>query len=270
MKTNLFTLALLLISAGSFAQTAFTQATLNEILTEYQTNSKAFFTNRLSADFRYITPKGAYQNRNDIVVQDVQKILKVEIADAVIFQSGDLAVVSGIHKTERSGPDGNPVMGQVACTYTFQRRQDKWMFVASQQTSMLSASVADDEAAIKKVIEGLTTASYTRDFKTYLNYWADAPYVSRVGSDLGNVTKMTGDTYRKMVEGWATKPGEPTKDKVTRDNWLIRVNGNSAFVVFDQYNARPDGTTRHSLEERYLERVNTEWKLVNVTVLVAK
>ena len=111
MKTNLFTLTFLLVSGAGFAQTAFTQATLNDVLAEYQANSKAFFTNRLSADFRYITPKGAYQNRNDIVVLDVQKILKVEITDAVIFQSGDLAVVSGIHKTERSGPDGNPVMG---------------------------------------------------------------------------------------------------------------------------------------------------------------
>ncbi len=34
MKTNLFTLALLLMSAGAMAQTAFTQATLNEILVE--------------------------------------------------------------------------------------------------------------------------------------------------------------------------------------------------------------------------------------------
>ena len=136
MKTNLVTLALLLMSAGSFAQTAFTQATLDEILSEYKANSKAFFTDRLSADFRYTTSKGAYQNRNDIIVGDAQKILKTEIAELVIFQSGDLAVVSGIHKTERTGKDGNPVMGQVACTYTFQRRENKWLFVSSQHTAI--------------------------------------------------------------------------------------------------------------------------------------
>ena len=149
MKTTFLFLALL-ISAGSFAQTAFTQATLNEISAEYQTNSKAFFTNRLSPDFRFTTAKGTYQTRNDIVAGPAQKILKTEILEPVIFQSGDLAVVSGIHKTERPGPNGNPFVGRVACTYTFQRRDNKWLFVASQQTAILSATVADSEAAIKK------------------------------------------------------------------------------------------------------------------------
>lgn len=136
MKTNLLTLALLVFNTAGFAQSTFTQATLNDIIAEYKANSKAFFTNRLSDDFRYANPQGAYQNRNDIITQDAQKILKVEITEPVIFQSGDLAVVSGIHKTERAGQDGNPVASQVACTYTFQRRGGKWLFVASQQTGI--------------------------------------------------------------------------------------------------------------------------------------
>ncbi|MBC7572072.1 MAG: nuclear transport factor 2 family protein [Spirosoma sp.] len=270
MKTKLVFLALLLMSAGSFAQTAFTQATLNEVLAEYKTNSKTFFENRLSADFRYTTSRGVYQNRNDIVAGDDQKILKTEIVEPVIFQSGDLAVVSGIHKTERAGQGGNPVMGQVACTYTFQRKQNKWLFVASQQTSIIPTQSADEEA-IKKVVEEQTAASYARDSKAYMAAWANTPYITRVGSypEIG-VTKVVGDEFRKAVTEAYAKPGEPSKDKVTRDNWLIRINGNSAFVVFDQYNARPNGTTRHSVEERYLERINSEWKIVNVTVLVAK
>jgi hypothetical protein len=136
MRTYFFSLALLLTSAAGFAQTTFTKATLDEILAEYKTNSKAFFTNRLSTDFRYTTSKGAYQNWGDIVSGEAQKILKTEIIEPVIFQSGDLAVVSGIHKTERTEQDGNPVMGQVACTYTFQKRQGKWLFVASQHTTI--------------------------------------------------------------------------------------------------------------------------------------
>ena len=146
MRTKLFTLALLLISAVSFAQTAFTKVTLDEILTEYKTNSKAFFMNRLSDDFRYTTPNGTYQTRKDILGGDPQKILRTEIAEPVIFQSGDLAVVSGIHRVERTGSDGNPVMGQIACTYTFQRRVNKWMFVASQQTTIESTQSSSTTA----------------------------------------------------------------------------------------------------------------------------
>ncbi|WP_373513554.1 nuclear transport factor 2 family protein [Persicitalea sp.] len=130
---------------------------------------------------------------------------------------------------------------------------------------------AKDEAAIKKVIEGLTTSMYARDLKTYLNYWSTAPYVSRVSTDReGKVTKMTGDEWRKTVEKAAAQNPKPSQETATRDNWLIRVNGNAAFVVFDQHNQYADGTTRDSVEERYLERVNNEWKIVSVTVLPRK
>ncbi len=144
-------------------------------------------------------------------------------------------------------------------------------FAQTAAGNVQSDSRTSDEAAIKKTIEGVTTSMYARDFKTYLNYWADAPYVSRVSTDReGKVTKMTGDQYRKQVEQYATQNLAPSQEKATRDNWLIRINGNSAFAVFDQYNKRPDGTNRHSVEERYLERTNGEWKLVNVTVLAGK
>ncbi|GAB3639609.1 nuclear transport factor 2 family protein [Spirosoma arcticum] len=147
-----------------------------------------------------------------------------------------------------------------------------FLLLALLLTSAASfAQTSEDEAAVKKVVEGLTTSMYARDFKTYLNYWVDAPYVSRVATDRdGKVTKMTGDKDRKMVEQWVAQNHTPSQEKATRDNWLVRVNGNSAFVVFDQHNQYPDGTTRHSVEERYLERINGEWKIVNVTVLVAK
>ena len=112
---------------------------------------------------------------------------------------------------------------------------------------------------------------YARDFKTYLNYWSTAPYVSRVSTDReGKVTKMTGDEYRKTVEQYAAQNLKPSGEKATRDNWLIRINGNSAFVIFDQHNQYPDGTSHDSVEERYLERVNNEWKIVNITVLPRK
>lgn len=78
-----------------------------------------------------------------------------------------------------------------------------------------------------------------------------------------------GDEFKKAYDDWE-KNGKVQEVTVTRENWLIRINGNSAFAVFDQHNKRPDGTNRHSVEERYLERTNGEWKLVNVTVLAGK
>lgn len=108
-------------------------ATLNGILAEYGKDSKAFFTNRLSNDFRYISSEGTFRNRDAIIARGSQKYLKTEVLEPVIFQAGDLAVVSGVHAYYDS-IDGTKITGKVACTYTFQLRANKWMFIASHHT----------------------------------------------------------------------------------------------------------------------------------------
>lgn len=135
MKKLIFVISFLTLSFLGSAQ-IFTQATLNEILDEYKKDSKAYFNNRLSEDFRVINKEGSFQTRKDIVAAGPQKIVKTEIIQPVIFQSADLAVVSGIHQTTRIGSDGNQNTSAVTCTYTFQNRNNKWMFVASHQTSI--------------------------------------------------------------------------------------------------------------------------------------
>lgn len=135
MKKNILTLSFLAFSAGLFAQKSFTMATLNEILVEYGKDSKVFFTNRLSNDFRYISAGGTFSNRDEIVARDSQKYLKTEVLEPKIFQSGDLVVVSGIHAYYDS-TDGTKITGKVACTYTFQLRDNKWMFIASHHTAI--------------------------------------------------------------------------------------------------------------------------------------
>jgi len=65
----------------------------------------------------------------------LEDILANEILEPVIFQSCDLAIVNGMHKTTWVGNDGNEIRGEVAGTYTFQKRKGNWIFVASQQTT---------------------------------------------------------------------------------------------------------------------------------------
>jgi len=152
-------LALLTFGFVSLAQSTFTQATFKEMLDEYKRDSKAFFINRLSEDFRYSNPQGKFIHKSDVTAagktpvvktSDAQKIVTTlqaiermlentlanDVLEPVIFQSRDLAIVSGIQKTTRVGNDGNEITGEVACTYTFQKRKGKWIFVASQQTSL--------------------------------------------------------------------------------------------------------------------------------------
>ena len=245
------------------------------------TDAEGFFRTRLAPDVGFIAGhNGSLQNKDYVMnLFKAQKSQTADLSNVNIQQAGDLAVVTGISTVNSVFPDGKTNTYKDAFTYTLRWQKGdgaapRWLFTNLHHTKIeyrVAGQAEADEVAIKAVIEGLTAAVYARDYKTYVNAWADGDYISRVGSyPDGGVTKATGDDYRKQMQAAAAKPGEPTKDKITRDNWLIRVNGNSAFVVFDQHNARPDGTTRHSVEERYLERVNTEWKLVNVTVLVAK
>ena len=152
-------LALLTFGFVSLAQSRFTQATFKEMSDEYKRDSNEFFINRLSEDFRYSNPQGKFLHKSDVTIggtkkmvntSDAQKIVTTlqaiermlenilanDVLEPVIFQSCDLAIVSGIHKTTRIGNDGNEIPGEVACTYTFQKRKGKWIFVASQQTSL--------------------------------------------------------------------------------------------------------------------------------------
>jgi hypothetical protein len=159
MKKYMIFLVLLTFGLGSFAQKTFTQATLKEMLVEYKQDSNEFFINRLSEDFRYSNPQGKFLRKSDVTIggtkklgstSDAQKIVTTlqatyrmlenilanEVHEPVLVQSGDLAVMSGRHKTTWVGNDGNEITGEVAGTYTFQKRKGRWIFVASQQTSL--------------------------------------------------------------------------------------------------------------------------------------
>ena len=151
--------ALLTFGFVSLAQSTFNEATFKEMFDEYKRDSKAFFINRLSEEFRYSNPQGKFLRKSDVArggtqkivsTSDAQKIVTTlqaiermlenilanDVLELLIFQSRDLAVVSGRHKTTWVGNDGNEITGEVAGTYTFQKRKGKWIFLASQQTSL--------------------------------------------------------------------------------------------------------------------------------------
>jgi hypothetical protein len=150
MKKYIIFLACLTLGFVSSGQSKFTQATLKEMLKEYNRDSKAFFINRLSNDFRYSNQQGQFLYKRDVSKSDAGKVvttlqaiegmlenaLRNDILEPIILQSCDLAIVSGRHKTALVGNNGNKMAGEVACTYAFQKRKGKWMFVASQQTSL--------------------------------------------------------------------------------------------------------------------------------------
>lgn len=175
-----------------FAQKTFTQATFHELLDEYKKDSHAFMNNRLSEDWRYINPRGAYQLQKDFLGGTAQNIVSTEMLQPVIFQSGDLAITSGVHRTVLLDKEGKQYTRDVAATYTWQRRNDKWMFVASQQTPVAPSPF--DEATFN----GMVTR-WGNDPAGFVQNECDKKFIFTDGNGKSYNYDQAIDTYKNAI-----------------------------------------------------------------------
>ena len=267
MKKIIITLALLIVSLAGFSQKIFTQATLDELINEYKKDSKAFFNNRLSEDFRYINRKGGFQYQKEFLGGTAQNIVSTEMPQAVIFQSGDLAVTSGIHKTVRIGKDDNQITENSAVTYTWQRQNGKWLFVASQQ-SAIQASVAEDEMAIKQTCENETKYFHEADTKNWNSQWSEKGYTEYQSQYLKELIK-TPFAKGEMLVGMKNNVAKTIKpdglvSKMT--DFEARINGNMAWATYTQEDFKGETSDGKSRQLRILEKVNGSWKIVGLSI----
>lgn len=271
MKNPLVLLALLLVNSSAFAQTL--EQTFRNLLAEFKANPYAYIQANYAPSLRFIAGHNGEFRTKDRMIAPTTKVEDIQATNLKFFESSDLAVVSGINITRYAVPNGQPATYKDAFTYTFQKVSGKWKHVAMQHTKLdynIPGQMKADEEAIKKVIETATTAVYANDIATYRKQWVDASYISRVSSSTdGTVNKMTGDDFTKAYENLA-KNGKPQAVTVTRDNWLIRIHDDSAFVLFDQHNQYADGKKRDSAEGRYLEKSSNGWKIVNASIFPKK
>lgn len=130
-----------------------------------------------------------------------------------------------------------------------------------------SWSQAEDEV-IKRVLRSETEGFFKRDKAEWAGAWAHTPYIHFAANLYG------GDFM--LVKGWNNlekqfanqfKSSKIT-DKVTvqNANYTIHQNGNMAFVAYDQTLVDSHGKTT-SKESRTLEKINGQWKIINVTAL---
>jgi hypothetical protein len=130
-----------------------------------------------------------------------------------------------------------------------------------------------EKAAIINVINQETEAYLARDF--------DAMYATHVHDSLNMRLTAGADNY-VFQEGWENvskhMAGDETEDdlgpdlhiKVEKSNYRMRVHPGSAFVVCDQkwisaYDK--DTTVINSIQVRYLEKIDGEWKIAFVSFI---
>lgn len=242
----------------------FTTQMQQKIENEYKTDSKAFYANRLSDDFRYTTVQGSYVTKEMALKGDKQNIVSTEMLQPIIFQSGDLAVSTGIHKTVRLDKDGIERSKQIAATYVFQRRNGKWMFVSSQQTD-IATPTSEDEAAIRQAIDAETKAYHEANFAVWGSNWATVPYIERQQESLkklANTPYLKGQNLQKAYEVYA-KTHKPTGLTSVVSDYESHLGGNVAWVAFTQEDRKADGSVAQKERAlRILEKINGQWKIV--------
>lgn len=127
----------------------------------------------------------------------------------------------------------------------------------------IPADKKDEEEAIKKMLDEEKKASDAADFKAYKSHWVEAPYVSFQYNGLS----LVGDAFWKSAEErFAGR--KPTNMITTRSDWNFTIKGAAAFVTFSQKAENVEKkTTSETYEERYVEKVKGEWKMVNMTAI---
>ncbi|GAB3993912.1 hypothetical protein GCM10028807_30360 [Spirosoma daeguense] len=135
--------------------------------------------------------------------------------------------------------------------------------------SAITGSVAQSEnEAIKQVLFNETEGFFTRDKARWANAWAHTPYVNFAAN-------LYGGDFR-LIRGWTELEklfasqfkSKKLTDKVSvhNSNYTIHQNGNMAFVTYDQTLLDSHGKTT-SKESRVVEKINGDWKIINVTAL---
>jgi hypothetical protein len=100
-----------------------------------------------------------------------------------------------------------------------------------------------------------------------VNYWHQTPqttmYIILSPAHVINTkgASFNADSLQKNMLGGDARPID-----FQRTNWIFCMNGNSAYVTFDQM---PNDTQakQYSHETRFMEKINGDWKIVSSNVV---
>lgn len=125
-----------------------------------------------------------------------------------------------------------------------------------------------DEDAIKKVLRNETEGFFKRDKAQWANAWAHTPYVNFAANLYGGDFLLT-QGWTNLEKQFANQfKSSKVTDKVSVQNndYMFHINGNMAFVTYGQTLVDSHGKTT-SKESRVLEKINGQWKIINVIAL---
>lgn len=137
MKTPVLVLALLFISAATFAQTKLVDE-FPALIKARNADAETFFRTRLAPDVTFIAGHdGSLRNKDYVIsVSKAQKSQTAEITNLNIQQAGDLAIATGVSTVKSVLPDGKTGIYKDAFTYTLRWQSGMWLFTNLHHTKM--------------------------------------------------------------------------------------------------------------------------------------
>jgi ketosteroid isomerase-like protein len=263
MKKLVMTLLCMAFSLLAFAQSTFTEKMFTDMMGRYQKETVLFLKTEASPDFIFLGSDGQTMNHAQFLafVQGGTFITN-EFTDLKIRQFDNTAIVTGIWShSHQLKHDNSFVAFKELVTETFVQQNGKWLLVSHQGTVAPTVK-ADEEAAIKAVIEKETATWRAGDIKGHADCWQPQPY-SRI------LIAMTDGSTLDVPAAFMLNP---TPDIMgnggisVNTNYRISINGNTAWSSHDQETTEKDGTKSYSYEMRMLEKINGAWKIVGESV----
>ena len=134
-------------------------------------------------------------------------------------------------------------------------------------------SEAAELKAIMEVIDRETNCFYERNFDCWKSQWADKEQIALTwnnedGSFETNSGAALAEFVRKYLEDHPLQEGQQSRHpELKRENIKVQFFGdNAAYLSWKQYNSNQDATEYTiSQDFRVMEKIDGEWKIVNVS-----
>ncbi len=126
--------------------------------------------------------------------------------------------------------------------------------------------IAAEEAAIKAVNEKQMKAFVARDYAVEAEVWVQEPYIVHYHAAAPDIGWQTISSNYQTSFDPAADPGR-VYHVMTASNFDIRLNGNIAFVFYDQheeYTEKGERKTNDHRELKYFVKNDGQWKVVVV------
>ena len=263
MKQLTSTLLFLATSIFSFAQTPFTEKTVQDMNKSILADYPKYLNEFASPDFVLSNAQGQLMTFEQLKAAIDLKAIEWTISDLKVKQFGKIAIATGINKhTMMFAKQGILYHYNVRFTYNYEFKNGKWMWLHAQHTNILPVSTIEDETAIKKTLDDVDIAFNNGDKEGVINAWKNDPKITFIGSNSDGRFNVIAQDYESLKKSISTYVTKPTGARGVKSNYRFNFKDNIVIVEFDQVTTLANGAKSLSHNINILEKVGDSWKAI--------